>query len=238
MDDFFKLVTEVGFPIAGAVVCGTFVFIILKFILSEITSSVKGLGGMIKSLENRVQTMNNDIVKSRMLNTTLQVIGLDYKNGNIERYKYNFIDSHYGAHYITALEIFKDNKVLGSGPKTFRIVCADNKYSKLKSFNIINRCSTHPHNFYMQILSETGIVGLSIFIISFLVFIIFTIKKIDLSNPLHNCTFITLILFLWPLQSTGSIFNNWYGLYLFYYMSILFILIFSKKDQVPDHLPE
>ncbi len=182
--------------------------------------------------------MNNDIVKSRMLNTTLQVIGLDYKNGNIERYKYNFIDSHYGAHYITALEIFKDNKVLGSGPKTFRIVCADNKYSKLKSFNIINRCSTHPHNFYMQILSETGIVGLSIFIISFLVFIIFTIKKIDLSNPLHNCTFITLILFLWPLQSTGSIFNNWYGLYLFYYMSILFILIFSKKDQIPDHLPE
>ena len=43
--------------------CGTFVFIILKFILSEITSAVKGLGSMIKSLENRVQTMNNDIVK-------------------------------------------------------------------------------------------------------------------------------------------------------------------------------
>ena len=63
MEEFFKLVTEVGFPIAGAVVCGGFVFIILKFILSEITSSVKGLGSMIKSLENRVQTMNNDIVK-------------------------------------------------------------------------------------------------------------------------------------------------------------------------------
>ena len=63
MESFLKLVTEVGFPIAGAIVCGTFVFIILKFILSEITSAVKGLGSMIKSLENRVQTMNNDIVK-------------------------------------------------------------------------------------------------------------------------------------------------------------------------------
>ena len=63
MEDFLKLVTDVGFPIAGAVVCGAFVFIILKFILSEITGAVKGLGGMIKSLENRVQTMNNDIVK-------------------------------------------------------------------------------------------------------------------------------------------------------------------------------
>ena len=63
MESFLKLVTDVGFPIAGAIVCGIFVFIILKFILSEITSAVKGLGNMIKSLENRVQTMNNDIVK-------------------------------------------------------------------------------------------------------------------------------------------------------------------------------
>ena len=63
MEDFLKLVTDVGFPIAGAVVCGVFVFIILKFILSEITGAVKGLGGMIKSLENSVQTKNYDIVK-------------------------------------------------------------------------------------------------------------------------------------------------------------------------------
>jgi hypothetical protein len=29
----------------------------------KLLGAVKGLGGMIKSLENRVQTMNNDIVK-------------------------------------------------------------------------------------------------------------------------------------------------------------------------------
>ena len=63
MEDFLKVVTDVGFPIAGPLGCGAFVFIILKFILNEITSGVKGIGGMIKSLENRVQTMNNDIVK-------------------------------------------------------------------------------------------------------------------------------------------------------------------------------
>ena len=63
MEDFLKLVTDVGFPIAGAITCGAFVFIILKFILNEITGAVQGLGGMIKSLENRVQTMKNDIVK-------------------------------------------------------------------------------------------------------------------------------------------------------------------------------
>ncbi len=63
MEEFLNLVADVGFPIAGAIVCGIFVFIILKFILGEITGTVKGLGTMIKSLKNRVQTMNNDIIK-------------------------------------------------------------------------------------------------------------------------------------------------------------------------------
>jgi hypothetical protein len=30
VEEFLKFVTDVGFPIAGAVVCGAFVFIILK----------------------------------------------------------------------------------------------------------------------------------------------------------------------------------------------------------------
>lgn len=63
MEEFFTLVQKLGLPIAGALTCGTFVFIILKFILTELTGSVKGLGGMIKGLVNRIDTMNNDIVK-------------------------------------------------------------------------------------------------------------------------------------------------------------------------------
>ena len=41
--DFLTFVSEVGFPIAGAVASGIFIFIILRFILATVTGSVHGL---------------------------------------------------------------------------------------------------------------------------------------------------------------------------------------------------
>jgi len=61
--DFLTLVAEVGFPIAGAIAAGVFVFITLKFILAGVTDSVNTLKNIIGALDNRVQTMNNDLVK-------------------------------------------------------------------------------------------------------------------------------------------------------------------------------
>ena len=61
--DFLSLVGDVGFPIAGAIAAGVFVFTTLKFILASVTGSVNGLKNIIGALDNRVQTMNNDLVK-------------------------------------------------------------------------------------------------------------------------------------------------------------------------------
>ena len=61
--DFLTLVGDVGFPIAGALAAGGFVFITLKFILASVTDSVNTLKNIMTSLDNRVQTMNNDLVK-------------------------------------------------------------------------------------------------------------------------------------------------------------------------------
>ncbi len=61
--DFFKLIAEVGFPIASAMAGGYFIFLTLKFILAGVTSSVKGLSGIITALDNRVKTMNHDVIR-------------------------------------------------------------------------------------------------------------------------------------------------------------------------------
>ena len=61
--DILNLISDVGFPIAGAIASGLFVFTTLAFILNGVTKSVKGLKGIIMGLDNRVQTMNNDLVK-------------------------------------------------------------------------------------------------------------------------------------------------------------------------------
>jgi archaellum biogenesis ATPase FlaH len=63
MGEFFKLVAEVGFPIAAAIAAGYFVFLTLKFILAGVTSSVNGLKGIIEALDNRVKTMNHDVIR-------------------------------------------------------------------------------------------------------------------------------------------------------------------------------
>ena len=61
--DFLTLISEVGFPIAGALAAGVFVFVTLKFILAGVTDSVTTLKNIIGQLDKRVQTMNNDLVK-------------------------------------------------------------------------------------------------------------------------------------------------------------------------------
>ena len=61
--DFVTFVKDVGFPIAGAIAAGAFVFITLKFILASVTGSVNSLRAIIGALDNRVQTMNNDLIK-------------------------------------------------------------------------------------------------------------------------------------------------------------------------------
>ena len=61
--DFLSLVTDVGFPIAGACAAGYFVFLTLKFILAGVTSSVNGMGNIIKGLDGRVDTMTNQLLR-------------------------------------------------------------------------------------------------------------------------------------------------------------------------------
>jgi hypothetical protein len=74
MNQILYLISEVGFPIAGALIAGFFIFLTLKYILASVTSSVSTIEGMIKALDNRVQTMNNDLVKvDTLMSHTLDV---------------------------------------------------------------------------------------------------------------------------------------------------------------------
>jgi uncharacterized membrane protein len=67
MGDIFALIAEVGFPIVGALAAGYFVFLTMKFILDGVMGSIKGLTGIIKALDNRVKTMNHDVIRIDML---------------------------------------------------------------------------------------------------------------------------------------------------------------------------
>lgn len=61
--EYFKLIAELGFPIAAACGAGYFVFLTLKFILEGVTSGVKSMGGIIMALDKRVAAMNHDVIR-------------------------------------------------------------------------------------------------------------------------------------------------------------------------------
>lgn len=65
--DILTLVSEVGFPIASALAGGFFVFLTLKFILQGVLDSIKTQRGFVVSLDNRVKTMNNELLRIDIL---------------------------------------------------------------------------------------------------------------------------------------------------------------------------
>ena len=63
MGDIFKLIGDLGMPVAAALAGGYFVYLTIKLLLAGVLSSVKGMAGIITALDNRVKTMNSDVIR-------------------------------------------------------------------------------------------------------------------------------------------------------------------------------
>ena len=134
----------------------------------------------------------------------------------------------------TAFNMFKDKPLFGHGPKMFRVMCHDEKYA-LGAYS----CMTHPHNFYIQLLGETGIIGF-LFLLSALIYVFYTafrqFKSIIFKQkrPLTDyqvCLLSGILITLWPFSPNGNFFNNW--LMIVYSLTVGFYLqsIYSKKSK-------
>ena len=65
--DIFSLVGEVGTPIAGALIMGFFIFLVLKQILEGIVAQIKTLTHFCKMLEDRARVGCNELLKIDLL---------------------------------------------------------------------------------------------------------------------------------------------------------------------------
>jgi len=63
MGDIFKIIGDLGMPVAAALAGGYFIFLTIKLLLGGVLSSVKGMAGIITALDNRVKTMNHDVIR-------------------------------------------------------------------------------------------------------------------------------------------------------------------------------
>ena len=63
MGEIFKIVGDLGFPIAAALAGGYFVYLTIKLLLGGVLSAVKSMAGIITALDNRVKTMSHEVIR-------------------------------------------------------------------------------------------------------------------------------------------------------------------------------
>ena len=125
--------------------------------------------------------------------------------------------------YVTAYRIFLDNKFFGVGPRQFRNTC--DKYS-VSEYS----CETHPHNTYIELLSEAGIFAFLVVAGLFILICYLSIKhfvlklirdKKGIFNDFEVCLLSAIIISLWPFSPSGSFFNNWMSIVYYFPVGLL-----------------
>lgn len=138
---------------------------------------------------------------------------------------YFFTPIHHG-YLLTSFKMLKENPLFGVGPKIYREQC-DNIIYKVDD-NIY--CSSHPHNTYLQLLAETGL--LTTLMIFFLFLFLIYLFSAQLYSRIFNAKFILsdtnicfltcLFISLFPFIPTGNFFGSWMNA--IYYLPLGFIM--------------
>ena len=97
-------------------------------------------------------------------------------------------------------------------------------------------CSNHAHNYYLEFLSEAGIIGISLLVIFFLILLKDSfnyLKKYNQQKSPEMALLIPVIIIffleIWPIKSTGSFFTTW-GATFFWLNAAMLITATTKKS--------
>ena len=122
--------------------------------------------------------------------------------------------------YRSGFNVFKNSPLFGVGNKNYRIeACGDVK--KVIEFNY--KCTTHPHQTYIELLSEHGLIGAFILLASFFLLIFKNLKKIIFSkNYIQIGSFVYLLSVFLPLLPSGSFFSDFNITFFFINLSFLY----------------
>ena len=63
MAEAFKLIAELGLPIASGLIMAFFIFLVMKQLMGSLVNEIKTIQGISKMLITRAAAMNNDIIR-------------------------------------------------------------------------------------------------------------------------------------------------------------------------------
>ena len=140
-----------------------------------------------------------------------------------------FKETQHASHYYTAVKIFEKYPIFGVGNKNFREECSRGEYKNNNYKKTDQRCSTHPHQIYLELLSEHGLIG-SITIIFVIFFILLESIKVYLrdKNSIHLASILFIIAQFLPLIPSGSFFTSW-GATIFW-LNFSIVIFYNNKN--------
>ena len=111
-----------------------------------------------------------------------------------------------------------ETPIIGIGPSGTRKTCQFLPPETPTWLPGKNLCANHPHNFYVQLFAETGVIGL-IFGVCMIVSIILTCykgRKENLNCPMLGTAFVIPFGIFFPIQQFGSFFGQWGNLFIWF----------------------
>ena len=144
-----------------------------------------------------------------------------------------YLGSGYRGIYETSYKMWKEQPIIGFGLKSFRIKCWDVLEKKKKGDRCC--CSTHPHNYYLEMLDEGGVVGTVLMLLFFAILLRYSLEYIKKCNQenffqiaMMTPVILGIFLEIWPVRSSGSFFTTWNASF-FWLIVAMLIAAKSKK---------
>ena len=204
------------------IILTSFVVVILSLILIKSLSFLDNKYPIYKLLDVSVAVDENK-KNSNSINSIEKNSNTGSLNNYIPIYKWT-------GHFERSFEIIEKHYLFGSGFRTYRYICFEYQKKYYQSKNI-HKCSIHPHNFHLEILSDNGILGYLAFVV-FIVYIIFKIYKKNNNNNFGISIIFCLILsFIFPLKTTGSIFTTNFA-FIFWYLVANYLFLLKKTKNI------
>lgn len=185
-----------------------------------------------KPINKRYFDLNKELNISKIINlisNKKKNNNSEYNFQNFDKNKDSILIGGYLQIFRTALYVYKYDWLIGTGTKSFQ-----NKCYKLSDIKEFLSCPPHPHNIYLEIMINMGLVGILIFLLLIINIVCNLVQsahqKDEINKIASNLFLIILICELIPLRSYGSIFQTVNGSMFWFLLSIISSKTFINKN--------
>ena len=195
-----------------------------------------------KNFRSIILILSGIVISIPILTSEMFVINFEKtKNQLLKDDSFQIYPDHYIGHYNTTFNVIKKYTFSGTGTDSFRYICDDpnfiNYYESYKNSKLLNSCSTHPHNYFLQIFSENGLFAFILLLIFYLFItkelIYFMIKKPENTSSLYCLCIVSVFINFFPLAPSHSFHSTYInGLIYFPITYIIFYNLKFKKNKI------